>query len=376
MLKISVITICYNENCRLRKTIESVCKQTYSNIEYIIIDGGSTDGTIHTIQEYLQKENIKYYSEKDFGIYNAMNRGITRASGHYIFFLNAGDTFYNKFVIEKVVSHIKDENVIYYGKTCLVYADGLKQIQDFEKVSGTLKEKIYRGDMPCHQSIFSPREALTNHYFKEGYKIRADYEWMLYCISKGYKCEGISVIISYYDVNGASSRLKNNRLLQQEGQMILAEYQLKQIDNEQTICSEIETGYRGITRKYIYLFQLMTTWMALKQKNSNIAEYLAQRNYRRIAIYGMSHIGLRLIEELRERNMEVVYAIDRNVKNLFLDIRTVYPKEELENVDAIIVTAVESFYEIRDMLKQKIECPIISLEDIIYEIAEKVRIDD
>ena len=63
-------------------------------------------------------------------------------------------------------------------------------------------------------------------------------------------------------------------------------------------------------------------------------------------------------------------------KNLFLDIRTVYPKEELENVDAIIVTAVESFYEIRDMLKQKIECPIISLEDIIYEIAEKVRIDD
>ena len=369
MIKISIITVCRNVKDKLMKTVESVCHQTYSNIEYVIIDGASTDGTLAMLQEYKVYKNIYVYSESDFGIYNAMNRGITKVSGHYVYFLNAGDILYNEFVIETVVAHIEDITVIYFGKVCLVYADGLKQIQDFDKKSGSLEEKLYRGEMPCHQSIFSPRNALINHKFREEYKMRADFEWLLYSINRGYECKAIPVIISCYDVNGASSRLKNNKLLQREGQMILREYQEKLIKYEKPD-STMNQG--AVARKYIYLFQLMNSWMALKQKNFTISWYLQQKNYRRIAIYGMGHMGLRLLEELYGESIEVIYVIDRNIDNLFFDIKAVSPNEKLENVDAIIVTAVESFYEIQSILYQKVWCPIISLEDIIYDIVGEI----
>ena len=114
MLTITVITICYNAINRVRETIESVCNQTYPDIEYLIIDGASTDGTKEILAEYLRFPNIKIYSEKDFGIYNAMNRGIARASGDYIFFLNAGDTLYNKYVLEEMYQYIKEDTKSIY----------------------------------------------------------------------------------------------------------------------------------------------------------------------------------------------------------------------------------------------------------------------
>ena len=108
-MKISVITVCYNEAATIEKTLESIFNQTYQNIEFIVIDGGSTDGTLDIIEKY--KDKIAYFvSEPDEGIYNAMNKGIKASSGEVLYFLNANDTLYSDDVLETVVSVFEKGN--------------------------------------------------------------------------------------------------------------------------------------------------------------------------------------------------------------------------------------------------------------------------
>lgn len=347
--------------------MKSVLCQTYPNIEYLIIDGASTDGTVEMVKKHFKNEKLLFFSEKDFGIYNAMNRGIARASGDFIYFINAGDRFYNESVVADVISLITNRDAIYYGNICLVYSDGLKQIQDFSKINGSIEQKLNAGNMPCHQSIFSPRKLLVDHYFREKYKIRADYEWLLYTVKKGYECIHIPTIISYYDVSGVSARLKNGRLFSQESGEILQEYQDEISENKELCFFNVQSEQEKAAQKYTNLFFLVCKWLALEQKKCSILESLKRKKYNHIAIYGMSHMGLRLLEETKKYNIVVDYAIDRNVKGLDLDIKIVFPEEELEEVDAIIVTAIDSFYEIESVLKKKVICPVISLEDMIYE---------
>lgn len=369
MLKFTIITICYNEKEKLRKTLDSVCSQTYKNIEYLIIDGASTDGTTDLFQYYSGYSYIHFYSEIDYGIYNAMNRGIARASGDYVYFMNAGDLFYDDQVLSEVASYIgEDKDTIYFGKICMLFADGLRQIQDISNNKKTLSETLISGEMPCHQSVFSPREALINHYFREKYRIRADYEWMLYSLVRGYAYKAIPLIIGYYDTSGASGRLKNSVLFQKEEQEILDEYKENFTEEEYKFYHRRLANASQIASKYVFLFQLMNYWMTQKQNNVNIGEYLQYKGYRHIAIYGMSHMGLNLVRELKDWDIQVDYAIDKNKDNLFTDIKTFLPEEVLYDVDAIIVTVLDHFVEIKELLKEKVMCPILSLEDLLYEM--------
>lgn len=373
MLKMTIITVCYNEKEQLKKTIESVCCQTYSGIEYLIIDGDSTDGTQEMVQEYLKNSKVHFFSERDYGIYNAMNRGIARASGDYIYFINAGDSFYNADVISDVVSYIgENKDTIYYGRTCRIYADGLRQIEDFSKYDMSLEEILIGGSMPSHQSIFSPRKALINHYFREQYKIRADYEWLLHSIIHGWTYKQIPTIICFYDMSGVSSRIKNIKLFRKEGRGILKEYKYILMQKKYLSQSNIES-LQTEELKYILLFQLMNYWLILKQKNLNIGELLKQKGYRHIAIYGMSHLGLSLIEELKQGEVIIDYAIDRNEDVFYTDIKIISPEEVLDKVDAVIVTALDAYYEIEKTLEKKIDCPILSLEDLLYEMGNIVK---
>lgn len=368
MLKITIITVCYNEKEQIKKTIESVCCQTYSDIEYLIIDGDSTDGTQEIVKNYLEYQNIHFYSERDYGIYNAMNRGIARASGDYIYFINAGDIFYNAHVISDVVSCIEEEKeTIYYGRVCRNYADGLRQIEDFSKYNMSLEEIVANGGMPCHQSIFAPKKALTNHYFREQYKIRADFEWLLYSLINGWTYKNISTIICFYDMSGMSNRMKNMKLLKKEERKILKEYEVvlsqKHNTHLQVDVKKMETE----VIKYISLFQLMNYWLILKQKNFSIGKLLKQKGYKHIAVYGMSHVGLSLLDDLREEVI-IDYTIDRNDNISYTDIKIVSPEEALNEVDVVVVTALDDYYEIEKKLKEKISCPVLSLEDLLYEM--------
>ena len=374
MLKITVITVCYNEKQKIRETIESVCRQTYPDMEYLIIDGASTDGTFDIIQEYKDYENIRIFSERDFGIYNAMNRGTARARGDYIFFLNVGDTFYNDHVLEDVCLYLKeDKEAIHYGKVCLVFPDGSKSIEDFSQWEGSLEGKVLDGFMPCHQSIFAPRRLLADHYFRETYKIRADYEWLVYSLSKGSLCKSMPVVISYYDTSGVSGKYRNRGLSLWEEEQILQEDE-KRFECCTSLSEQRRDAlkWKNLSQKHLFMFQLMNQWMALKQKQRCIGKYLRERNYNHIAIYGMGYIGQRLYDEL-EKEVDVRYAIDQKGNDTYADLKIYLPGDNLETVDAVIVTAIMCFDEIKTSLCKKVKCPIVALEDIIYEMTTEEK---
>lgn len=165
--RITVITVVYNAVATLEETILSVINQDFDNFEFIIIDGGSSDGTIEIIQK-LQDKITLWTSEPDKGIYDAMNKGIKMAKGDYVFFLGGDDLLYDNSVLENISSRLIDKNKIYYGnvlfKTRNVIYDG--KFSSLKIVTRNIS----------HQSIFYPREIFDKYSFDTKYKIFADYE--------------------------------------------------------------------------------------------------------------------------------------------------------------------------------------------------------
>ena len=174
-MKFSIITINFNHRDGLQKTIESVINQTYSDYEYIIIDGGSDDGSVEVIKEYSDK--ITYWvSERDKGIYNGMNKGITKANGTYINFMNSGDVFYSKDTLEKVCSLMDDSDFI-IGK------DYNKDPDTGEVFTTILPSRIsmaafYMWTLP-HQSAFIRRSLFDHSPYDESLRIVADWKFYM-----------------------------------------------------------------------------------------------------------------------------------------------------------------------------------------------------
>ena len=198
---ISVVTVSYNAVSTIEQTILSVINQTYPHIEYIIIDGGSTDGTVDIIKKYADK--IAYWvSEPDKGIYDAMNKGGLKATGDFIQFLNAGDWFENEYVIEKILNKSSTTNnvSIIYGKTMKI----------FEKYCTIelppMLSKI-KSRLPfCHQSSFIKLELLQMHPYNTNYKLVADDEFFYSMYMNNVIFLFVDEIISKYDAySGVSS---------------------------------------------------------------------------------------------------------------------------------------------------------------------------
>lgn len=123
-----------------------------------------------------------------------------------------------------------------------------------------------------------------------------------------------------------------------------------------------------MSNKHLALFQMMNQWVKVKQEGKNLSQYFEKNNYKNIAIYGMSYAGETLVEELRSTVTIVKYGIDKNADKIYSDIDIISMEEDLQDVDAIVVTAITFFDEIEEKLEEKIDCPIISLEDILYEV--------
>lgn len=120
--------------------------------------------------------------------------------------------------------------------------------------------------------------------------------------------------------------------------------------------------------KHLALYKMMVQWVRVKQEGKSLSSYLMEKEYNKIAIYGMSFAGEALIDELKGSGIEIAYAIDKNADNLYSEVEIITMDDFLEEVDAIIVTAITFFEEIEEKLNEKVSCPIISLEDILYEI--------
>jgi hypothetical protein len=125
---------------------------------------------------------------------------------------------------------------------------------------------------------------------------------------------------------------------------------------------------RGYSQKHLALFQMMNQWVKVKQEGKNLASYFEKNGYKKIAIYGMSYAGETLLEELKGTDIKVAYGIDKKADSIYADVDVVSMDDDFEEVDAIVVTAITFFDEIEEELSEKVDCPIISLEDVLYEV--------
>lgn len=206
MSKISVITINYNNQKGLIKTIDSIKSQTHQDFEFIIVDGGSDDDSKNIINKCIRKN--KYISEKDKGVYNAMNKGIKMASNEYVVFMNSGDVFYDDFVLEKVVTELGNNIDLVFGNT-LYYNDNGYKRKEFPPKQITYRFMSVGGIN--HQAAFIRKQLFYDTFFyNESYKICSDWDFFIrnICLNNiSYK--KIELFICRYDFSGISADPKN-----------------------------------------------------------------------------------------------------------------------------------------------------------------------
>lgn len=239
--KISVITVVYNGAKTIERAIKSVLEQSYENIEYIIIDGLSSDGTQQIVMQY--KDSIAYFiSEKDAGIYDAMNKGIGYATGDYIIFINSDDSLL-KDSLEQCVEYLSNDIDILYGDVYFVREDNVKN-----RIKGELKDMediIYHGI--CHQAVLAKTELLKSNHFDLNYKIAADYDWLLKNFCRGANFVYAPIVFSYYGTSGYSAL--NRELCSKEYYKISAKYLKKS-------CKQIQEKYDSIIKRLYSMYLL------------------------------------------------------------------------------------------------------------------------
>ena len=210
-MKLSIITINYNNVKGLRKTLASVAAQTYPNIEHIIVDGASTDGSVEVIREYENQLHITHStihllwsSEKDNGIYDAMNRGIRKAKGEYTLMLNSGDYLVDECVLERIIPELDGTDIVQgnnveecSGKTYRNRGYGKSDIDFFDVMKGHF----------LHQSSFCKRDLFERYgYFDETYKMSGDTKFFMNCLGKNdASFKYIDIDVANYNLGGISA---------------------------------------------------------------------------------------------------------------------------------------------------------------------------
>jgi glycosyltransferase involved in cell wall biosynthesis len=195
---VSIITVVYNGEQHLEKTFASVLNQKYDNLEYIVIDGASTDGTLDIIRKY-EKHLAYWLSEPDQGIYDAMNKGIELATGEWINFMNAGDSFYSPDVIASIFADREEKADVVYGDHHVVYNSNYTKIEK----AGEIKD-LWKGMTLCHQSLFIRTSLLKSHKFDVRYKIAADFEVLYSFALSNYVFRNTGLVIASVAANGLS----------------------------------------------------------------------------------------------------------------------------------------------------------------------------
>lgn len=237
----SIIVVCLNAGNKLRETIDSIRNQTEHDYEIIIKDGGSTDGTtVRYIKEELTAAalsvgQIKLFTQKDTGIYDAMNQAVRHVEGDYVLFMNCGDSFYDEHVLKHVgeqirqtvkkrpVQEMQDSRImpqyIFYGNIYEQQTDTLVQsnpaIDDFA---------CYR-NVPCHQACFYDAGLLRKKVFDTAYAVRADYEHFLWCYYKAHaEMVYMPITVAFYEGGGFSETRENEKQSRREHSKIVGKY--------------------------------------------------------------------------------------------------------------------------------------------------------
>lgn len=202
-MKYSIITVNYNNKDGLRKTIESVIHQTFRDFEFIVIDGGSTDGSADVLREYDQDISF-WVSEKDSGIYNGMNKGIRKATGDYLNFMNSGDCFYDNEVLQRVSEHYTDADII-VGRD-YHYSEERQQGHASIQPPRVTMMHFFVATLD-HQSSFIRRELFHDSLYREDYRLVSD--WIFFTekiVSEGKRVQFIPDIVCQREEGGLSEQ--------------------------------------------------------------------------------------------------------------------------------------------------------------------------
>ena len=213
-LKLSIITITYNAEKYLERTIQSVMNQSIQDFEYIIIDGKSTDGTLEIAEKYKNRID-KLISEPDNGLYNAMNKGLKNASGDFVWFMNAGDEINEDQAVEKIYKAISDKTDVLYGDTFFVDNEGniqgLRSEITPHRLPKDLKwQDIKLGMLVCHQA-FIARKTIAPSYMENN--LSADVDWEIECLKRAREIKYLDFVVAKYLIGGISNKQLKRSLL-------------------------------------------------------------------------------------------------------------------------------------------------------------------
>ena len=221
-MKISIITITYNSAKTLERALASVQSQTYKDIEHVIVDGASTDGTREVIEAYAKKhKNVRWVSEPDEGIYNALNKGIRMATGDVIGFLHSDDVLYAPDSIEQIAAAFQDPKIdVVYGD--LQYCKNGKIVRSWKSNVFNPRSLKY-GWMPPHPTMYVRKEVYQQvGEYDEWFHIAADYDMMLRIFKAGYRSHYIPEVLVSMETGGASNKDTRARLSKtQEDYLVL-----------------------------------------------------------------------------------------------------------------------------------------------------------
>jgi glycosyltransferase involved in cell wall biosynthesis len=204
--KFSVITVCYNAEATIEDTIQSVISQTYHHVEYIIVDGASKDRTMDIVNRYREHIAI-VVSERDKGLYDAMNKGIGLATGDYLCFLNAGDSFHEDDTLQQMVHSIHTPQLpdVLYGETELVDHEGHFLRMRRLSAPEVLTWKSFRqGMLVCHQAFFPRRDLVMPYDLR--YRFSADFDWCIKIMKKSKVLHNTHLTLIDYLAEGMTTR--------------------------------------------------------------------------------------------------------------------------------------------------------------------------
>lgn len=340
-IKVSIITVSYNSVNTIEKTIQSVLKQSYQNIEYIVIDGLSTDGTQQVIEKYIDK--IAYYiSEKDDGLYDAMNKGIYISTGEIIGIINSDD-WYAENVIEDIVDYfLQSEADLIYGNIINALQD--KEVQQNWKIP--LDHMWYEMAVP-HPSVFVKKKIYEQMgVFNVVYKFAADYELLLRFYSKKVKFGYLDKVIAYFRSGGVSETRRKESI--DEVYNIVVSYADKSPNRSDTI--------QKISKwcEWAYFIE------EAKKDNNLIYRLLCmyfQEKIEEVAVFGTGYWGEYCYKKLTHKGINILYVADNDEAKWGIDFygNKVIAPSQLQKVNIYVLIAVRKYGE---KIKQQLQTDI------------------
>lgn len=345
-IKLSIITVCFNSIATIEQSIKSVINQSYDNFEYIIIDGGSTDGTIDIIKKY--ESGISYWSsEKDSGIYDAMNKGIKKATGDIVAFLNSDDYYINNTVLDQVAFYwLKNgEMDILAGRISIcnrfsIFCGYSPEVTDLESL-------CYRMVLD-HPAIFSRRELFeTDGLFDLQYQLAADYAWILQEYHKHRKIVTCNDVFTVFRLGGASCiqtqeiALEVKRIAECINPICYYERYKEKI-NEQF----------GIRQKQVRRSKRINEILTIEKERTlqKVNQFI---NSAEVAIWGYGYFGQECHEILAQLGVSINLIIDNDKKKWqCVENISISGIEALKNFSGVIIL---SPYGYEDEIKKQIE---------------------